>query len=82
MTHWSEYMGPTPEERAKAEKVQRAIWAELNLMASEGIGPQEMLSGAAAALADLVKATLGEGAIAPWFAKQAEVISDIQRGHH
>lgn len=69
---------PTAEQQARAERVQRAICHEINLASREGCAPAELLAGLGAAIADLITSTAGPEAVGPWFARQAQVIEELQ----
>ena len=69
---------PSPADCAQAEKVQKAICAELNLAAREGAPVAALLAGAGAAIADLITCQAGADKVAPWFEGQAELVRFLQ----
>lgn len=77
---WIEHNEPTPEQLKAADRAHTALCHELNLMAREGIGMHELLSGIGAATADLIASTAGPEHVAPWFERQAQLVRELQRG--
>ena len=76
---WNPMAEPTRAQEDSAERVQRALIAEMNLAAREGAGNAELLAGAGAAIADLITCTAGPSAVAPWLERQAEIVRQLQR---
>ncbi|MBU2340023.1 MAG: hypothetical protein KKE77_02120 [Alphaproteobacteria bacterium] len=74
-----DYPMPTKEQQDRAERVQHAVIAELNLLAREGVSNAELLAGMGSAVADLITCTAGPVAVAPWFERQAELVRELQR---
>lgn len=73
---------PTPEQCARAARVQRQLMAEVSLLACEGVSPHEMIAGLGATIADVLTTAWGPTAVAPWFKNQAAMIESLQRPQH
>ena len=70
---------PTQEQQDQALLVQMEIAEAVNRMSREGFDPRVLIAGMAAATADTVTTFFGNEAVAPWFAKQAEMVGEIMR---
>lgn len=81
MKAWHEH-NPTPEQVAQTQRVETALCNELNLLAREGIPIACLLTGLGVTIADLLTRQTGPQSVAPWFAKQAEMIANLQRPGH
>ena len=75
---WTE---PTQEQQDQALLVQIEVIEALNRMRREGFDPRILIAGLAAAAADTVTTYFSNEAVAPWFAKQAEMVDEIMRDH-
>lgn len=73
-----DYPMPTDEQQDRAERVQIAVIAELNLLAREGVTNAELLAGVGSAVADLITCTAGPLHVAPWFERQAQLVRELQ----
>lgn len=73
---------PTPENLNNALRVQLAVCNELNLLAREGVGVQELLAGTGTVICDLITCTAGPEHVARWFERQAELVRELQGGGH
>jgi hypothetical protein len=82
MNHTPDPNEPTRRQCADAERVQAQMLHEANLLASEGVGPHEIVAGMGSALADVIATSWGQAAVAQWFASQASLIQQLQRPAH
>ena len=73
---------PTDEQVAMTQRVEKALCNEINLMAREGVPVACILTGLGVTIADLLTCQSGPSSVAPWFAGQAQMIADLQRGGH
>ena len=73
---------PTDEQVAMTQRVEKALCNEINLMGREGVPVACILTGLGVTVADLLTCPSGPACVAPWFAGQAQMIADLQRGGH
>lgn len=70
-------MQPTNEQQEQALLVQHDIVELLARLSREGIPATIIMTGAAAALADVLSRTWGEKSVAKWFFAQWQVAHEI-----
>lgn len=69
---------PTSEQLLQAERVQKVICGEINLLAGEGICLAALLAGLGTAVADLITSQRGAEHVAPWFDRNAQLVRQLQ----
>lgn len=68
----------TQEQIDQAKRVEDTLCNELNLLAREGVPVPILLSALGTVIADLLTCQTGPQSVAPWFARQADLIASLQ----
>lgn len=71
---------PTEAQQQQALLVHHDVRELLAKLAGEGIDARIVVTGAAAALADVLSGTWGAESVAPWFASQADMVRKVFGG--
>lgn len=72
----------TQQQIDQTKRVETALCNELNLLSREGVPVPVILAGLGMTIADLITTQSGAEAVAPWFAKQAEMIASLVGKKH
>ncbi|MXP43695.1 hypothetical protein [Allopontixanthobacter sediminis] len=71
--------GPNPAEEHQAHLVQNELIEMVNRLRAEGMSRQVISTGLAMGIADTVTSWSGAQSVAPWFARHACLVRDLQK---